>query len=373
VPRPRTGVHVAEAELHIAIDGRELAGRPTGVGRYLHGMMREWAASSRHRFSVVLHAEPSPSLRALGDRFSWIVEPDAIGGTWWEQLRLPQVLATLAPDVLFSPAYTAPLRTPVPFVLVVHDVSFCAHPEWFSWREGFRRRRLTRASAHRARRVITVSDFSRQEIARHLGIPADRMLIAPAGSPTPDAADGSPRQPVVLYVGSLFNRRRPEDMIRGFARAAAAAPDARFILVGDNRTSPRLDPRALAQDAGVADRLEWREYVSDVELAGLYRSARALLFLSDYEGFGIPPLEAIAHGVPPVVLDTPASREVYGDGAIAVPPDPAAIGAALTRLLTDDAEHARVLAAGRARLAAYSWSRSAATIAGALEEAGAAR
>jgi len=360
---------VAKASLHIAIDGRELVGKPTGVGRYLFGMMAEWARTSPHRYTVVLHAEPTAQLTALGHLFTWCVEPAGVAGTWWEQRRLPAALATIKPDVLFAPAYTAPLRSPQPIVVVVHDVSFFAHPEWFRWREGMRRRYVTRRTARRARKVITVSEFSRTEIERYLGVSASGIDLAPAGAPPLQSRPAIAGAPVVLYAGSLFNRRHVADMIRAFAQVARAIPAARFVLVGDNRTSPREDPRAIARDCGVGDRVDWREYATDADLHALYQTARVFLFLSDYEGFGIPPLEAFAHGIPAVVLDTPVSREIYGDGAIRVSADPAAIAAATERLLTDDAAHASAVTAGQARLAEYSWSRSANVLTRALEEA----
>jgi glycosyltransferase involved in cell wall biosynthesis len=360
---------VADRPLHIAIDGRELVGKPTGVGRYLLGMMTEWAAASPHRYTVVLPAEPAPAARSLGDRFTWVITSPGSSGTWWEQTHLPRALTRLAPDALFAPAYTAPLRRTPPLVVVVHDVSYFAHPEWFRWREGLRRRFVTRLTARRARTVITVSAFSQTEIERYLDVPAARIALAPAGAPAPDLNPPSVRQPLVLYVGSLFNRRHVAGMIQSFARVVQAVPAARLVLVGDNRTSPRQDPRTIAQDCGVADRVDWREYATDAELRDLYRAARVFLFLSDYEGFGIPPLEAFAHGVPAVVLETPVSREVYGSGAIRVSADPLAIAEATRRLLTDDGAHAEAVAAGRARLSAYSWSRSAAVITRALEQA----
>ncbi|HEX5070487.1 MAG TPA: glycosyltransferase family 1 protein [Vicinamibacterales bacterium] len=368
--------------LHIAIDGRELVGKPTGAGRYLTGLMAQWARTTSHRYTVVLHAEPGAALRQFGDRFTWRVEPAAIGGTLWEQRVLPRAVHAIGADVLLAPAYTAPLRSPAPFVVVIHDVSYFAHPEWFPWREGLRRRLVTRRAARRARRIVTISEFSRAEIERYLDVPASRIDLAPPGAPeievgphfrqplAPEIEVGPHfRQPLVLYAGSLFNRRHVAGMIQAFAQVAREAPDARLVLVGDNRTSPREDPRAIARDSGVADRVEWREYATDAELAVLYRSARVFLFLSDYEGFGIPPLEAFAHGVPAVVLDTPISREVYGDGAIRVSADAGAIAGAMARLLTNDSAHGLAVAAGRARLSAYSWARSAAVVTRALEEA----
>jgi alpha-1,3-rhamnosyl/mannosyltransferase len=150
------------------------------------------------------------------------------------------------------------------------------------------------------------------------------------------------------------------ELIEGFSRLAKRHADARLEIVGDNRTTPRIDLEALARASGRADRIRLRSYVSDGELAALYGRARAMAFLSDYEGFGLTPLEALAAGVPIVVLDTPVAREIYGDAAIYVErPDPAAIDAALERALLDDAERGRVAAAAGGVLARYSWRESA--------------
>ena len=357
---------MADWALHIGIDGRELLGKPTGVGRYTAEVLRAWAndGDERFRYSVFVPAEPPDLLRQLGDRVEWVVVAASHAGTLWEQVRLPGAIRRAGIDVLFAPGYTAPLRTKVPFVVVIHDVSFFAHPEWFGPREGFRRRRLTKAAAERAARVVTVSEFSASEIVRFLGIPREKIELAPNGPPVAamPSAPATKSTATVLYVGSLFNRRRIPDLLRGFAIVARSLPAARLVMVGDNRTTPLVDPHVEAAALGIGERVEWRAYLPDDELNRLYQSARAFAFLSDYEGFAITPIEAIAHGVPPVLLDTPVAREIYGGGALLVPPDPAAIAAALETLLTDDAEHARVLAAGRQRMANFSWARTAAKV-----------
>src|SRR5690606_32373918 len=143
-----------------------------------------------------------------------------------------------------------------------------------------------------------------------------------------------------------------------FTQVATRVPDARLVLVGGNKTRPHIDPQQLSQAAGVSDRVTWRSYVSDSELEALYDSARVFAFLSDYEGFAMTPMEAAAHGVPSVLLDTPFAREVYGDAATRVPLDVAAIAAALTTLLNDDAAHARGVEAARERLSMFTWTRT---------------
>jgi glycosyltransferase involved in cell wall biosynthesis len=358
--------------LTIGIDGRELLGRPTGVGRYLVEVLRQWTSDSSfpHRLLVVLPASPPELTRALfGDRVEWLIEGSGRPGTWWEQRHLPRALRRARADVLFAVGYTAPLASPCPFVVVLHDVSFAAHPEWFSWREGVRRRWLSRLSARRASTVVTVSAFSAAEIGRCIGIPASRIILAPPGAPEWAGPQPARREPTVLYVGSIFNRRRIPLLIEGFAVAASRVPGARLVMVGDNRTRPHVEPLALAQQAGVADRVEWREYVSDADLTSLYQRASVFVFLSAYEGFAMTPLEAAAHGVPSVLADTPIAREIYGGGADLVRADAAAVGDAIATLLTD--EDARLSASMRARglLEKYTWQRTAATLRHALERA----
>src|SRR5205823_1445232 len=119
---------------------------------------------------------------------------------------------------------------------------------------------------------------------------------------------------------------------------------------------------------GIERQVEWRAYVSDEDLDRLYSAARVFLFLSDYEGFAMTPLEALAHGVPSILLDTPVAREVYGSAATLIS-SPSALSPALVRLLTDDDAHAASVAAGRTRLARYSWPKAAADVLTAFEDA----
>ena len=308
--------------------------------------------------------------QALGPRVEWQVGSRGRRSTWWEQTYLPGAIRRAGIDVFFAAGYTAPVFCPTPFLVALYDVSFAAHPEWFGWRDGFRRRVLARPAAKRAAAVVTISQFSADEITRYFDVPRTRLVLAPPGAPDrrPPAAD-APRPPVVLFVGSLFNRREIPLLIQGFARTSRDVPGARLILVGDNRTSPPIDPRLEAERAGVADRVEWRAYVPDAELEQLYAGARVFAFLSRYEGFAMTPLEAIARDVPAVLLDTPVSREVYGDGARLVTADAEAVAAALTPLLTDDAAHGEQLARGLPLLTRYSWAAAAQSIQQALEAA----
>ena len=349
--------------MKIAIDARELLGKPTGVGRYLAGLLASWRTLPAAQAHELVLCAPAPLDDALPELDHTVrVAPGS--GTWWEQTMLPRLARQAGADVLFAPAYTAPLVLSIPCVLTIHDVSFAAHPEWFPVREGLRRRVLTRLSARRAARVLTISEFSKQEITRHLGVEPGRISVvyigidAPSSLPESRPAASSP--PSILYVGSLFSRRHIPELIAGFAALARRRDDIRLEIVGDNRTTPRVDVQDLASASGVGARIGIRSFVSDAELRALYQSARAFVFLSSYEGAGLTPLEALAAGVPIVVLDTPVAREIYADAALYIDrPDPPLIERALERVLSDEQERARILTASRAVLDRYSWSTCA--------------
>ena len=289
----------------------------------------------------------------------------------WEQFTLPRLVARARADVLFAPGYTGPVLgslaaafggADVPMVVAIHDVSFAAHPEWFSWREGRRRRLVTRLAARKAARVITISDFSKQEIVRHLGVSAARVDVTYVGRTllTPPAPSHSDEGPTVLFVGSLFNRRHIPELLTGFEHVARKHPLARLVLVGDNRTRPFIDVDQLIAQSPVRDRIRALAYVGDAELASLYQRARAFVFLSEYEGFAMTPLEALGCGVPVVLLDTEVAREIYGPAATYVErPDPVLIAAGLERALFDEEERTRTLSAAATQLERYSWRECA--------------
>lgn len=359
--------------LHVGVDGRELFGKPTGVGRYLAEILRQWGADASwpHRLTIFAATSPTANLRALHPGASWQVEDDRRAGTWWEQTRLPRAARRAGLDVLFAPAYTAPLRSPCPFVVAIHDLSFFAHPEWFAPREGWRRRWLTRRAATRASAVITLSEFSAHELVHWTGVDRARVSLAPPGVPARIATARKRPSRSVLYVGSLFNRRHISELIESFVEVVRRVPDAHLQLVGDNRTYPRLDPATLARDRGIASSVHWSAYATDAELSAFYADAGAFVFLSDYEGFGMTPFEAMAHGVPVVMLDTPVAREIQGPAASLVTLDPAAIATAIVRLLEDADARAALVSAGDERLTHFSWSRSAGIVRDALTRAAA--
>lgn len=344
--------------MRVAVDARELSGKPTGVGRYLRGIVREWLRpDATHGHEILLYAHQP--LTAVP--FPCRVLPGA-GGTLWEQRDLASALRADTVDVLFSPAYSTPLLTRIPRVVALHDISFAAHPEWFRAKEGLRRRVLARRSAAAARAVLTISEFSKREIVSRFRMAPGRVHVIPPGIDAPPAASSADRADAVhlLYVGSIFNRRHIPDLVAAFATLCAGHPDARLHLVGDNRTHPYEDIAALVAGSRAAEAIRWHQYVSDEQLQALYRQARGFVFLSEYEGLGLTPLEALSAGIPPLLLDTAVARESCGSAALYVPlGDRGATVSALERLLYDEPTRRTILREAPAILSRYDWPRAA--------------
>ena len=356
--------------LRIGIDARELLGETTGVGRYLGELLRRWTARTDAAARRFILYSPEALRLPLGEGLAETRIVPGGTGTWWEQTALRKAVRSDRPDVFFAPAYTAPVGLGVPFALTIHDISFIAHPEWFRPRERLRRRWLTTHAARTARVIFTDSEFSRSEIETRLKVEPQRVQVIPPGvaSPGSRTADPGSRIPLVLFVGSLFNRRRLPDLIAAFARAAATLPDARLVIVGADRTWPAQDLGGVAASSGAGAKVQILNYVGEDELRELYAHASVFAFLSEYEGFGLTPLEAWTAGVPIVVLDTPVAREVYAGAAEYVPRgDIEATAAALGRFLRSPAAGREQLAQAAGVLARYSWERAAGETLGHIE------
>jgi len=366
--------------LTIGIDGRELQGRPTGTGRYLRNLLRAWSATGGDRLLVYCAGGlPDDPVLALPG-----VEPRALGsgterGLWWAERRLAPAARREAVDVFFSPAYTCPLTLGRPRVTAIHDVSFFAWPDDFSTVEGVRRRLLVRASARASETVLACSDFTRREIARFLPDAAARTIHVPLAAaddlpPTPSRAEARGRLgvtgPLLVTVGAILNRRRLPVLLRAVAHLRRAWPDLALEVVGENRTHPPLDIDALVADLGLDGAVRVSGHVADAGLVARYAAADAAVFLSEYEGFGLPVLEAMVRGVPVVASRRPALDDLFGGGALLVEPaDEEAVAAAVNRVLADRRVRADLVRRGYGIAASFSWADTARRTRRALERA----
>ena len=365
----------------IGVDARELQGRPTGTGRYLRSLLRRWTEDgTEDRFVAYFNGAPpdDPLLRRPGVLLRSLTTVP-VHSLAWQEWRLPPAVERDRVQVFFSPAYTCPLRLTIPRVTAVHDLSFFSLPDDFSWREALRRRVFTGLSIGASKRILACSAFTRREITSRFPDAASRVREIPLG-PDEDLPAGPARAdararlrvegPLVLTVGTLLNRRRLPTLLHATSLLARRFPNLVLDVVGDNRTHPRVDFEALVRRLSVERRVRLSGFVTEAGLADRYAAADVAVFLSEYEGFGLPALEAAARGVPLVLSHRPSLSEVFAGAARFVEPqDPVAVATAVGALLDQEGVRADLVERGLALAARHSWARTASLTRQALEEA----
>ena len=330
----------------IAINTRVLAGQTTGVQRYTTELLSRWRGQAEC-------IAPQGHLRGLA-------------GHAWEQFVLP---AKLRGRFLFSPSNTGPLGTKQQ-VVTIHDMSVFDCPDGFNSRFAAWYRLLLPRLARRARRVITDSEFTKERILRltkvvpskvvviYLGV--DRRFCPEAISRIDDvvAALKLPSRRYVLAVGSLEPRKNLARLFQAWACAQARLSESVWLIVaGASGTSHVFDNNPTCQ---LPERIFLTGHVNDIWLPALHAGALAMVYPSLYEGFGLPPLEAMASGTPVLVGNRASLPEVVGEAGLLVDPlDVDAIAEGIVHLVQDEALRAELRRRGLCRAKQFSWDETA--------------
>lgn len=348
----------------IVVNARFLAQSVTGIQRFAVEITRELLVL---RSDVVL-AAPRDATDTAGLDPRRIVRVGCLRGHAWEQIDLP-LFARGRGAVLLDLTSTGPIWYR-PQVSTHHDITWLRHSESFDRRFRAVYSLVVPRLIARSDRLLTVSAFSRGEIAAHFAAPPERFTVVPNAA----AAHFTPVGPVasgrfLLAVSSPNAHKNFARMLAAFARFSAAHPDVELRVVG---SQTRAFARQEYADAG--ERVRFLGRVDDDELAALYRGALAFVFPSLYEGFGIPPLEAQQCGCPVVAARAASLPEVLGDSALFVDPyDIDEIAGALARIVADDALRARLREAGLRNARRFSWRESAERVSRVLDSVAAGR
>jgi glycosyltransferase involved in cell wall biosynthesis len=281
---------------------------------------------------------------------------------------IPNAVRRHRSDVLHV-SYVAPPAVACPTVVTVHDLSYLAYPESLSPRARLILRLLVPASVRRAARVIAVSRFTRDELVRRYGIAEEKIAVIheAAGPAFRVLEDARSRQlpdgvtePFVLAVGNLEPRKNLARLIEAFATIAREpGVSAKLVLVGKSK-GESASLAQLVERLGLRERVVFTGFVEEAELILLYNRAALFVYPSLYEGFGLPPLEAMACGCPVVASNVTAMPEVLGDAALLVDPASARDLAAAIRKLLIGRDGPDLRSRGRRQAAKYSWTKAAA-------------
>ena len=356
-----------------------------GIGRYTRELIHALVAAAPNYTYTLFSARP-PAAVPVPD--SLPVAPHVthraapVDERWlyrlWYRARipLPVQLFTGTIDLFHSPDFVLPpVRGGVPTLLTVHDLSFVHYPATFPANLVAYLNRVVPRSVGRATHILADSQSTRRDLAALWGVPDDKVTVLYSGvnerfRPVTDATAlaavraryGLGDGPYVLAVGTVQPRKNYEMLVRAFRAVAQTGPHALVIAGGRGWLTEGLEAEIARQ--GVADRVILPGFVDDADLPALYSAASLFVFPSLYEGFGLPLLEAMACSVPVISSDASSLPEVAETGgepaALLLPPgDEVAWAAAMLRLLTDDAARQRLVAAGAAQAARFTWQTAA--------------
>ncbi len=338
---------------------------PGGVGGteiYLRRLLAALAkVDPEDEYFIFTNLETGADLVPRQANFHW--KPQAVHARFrparilWEQTIMPLEAARYRLDVLFNPGFTAPVLAPCPCVTVFHDLQHIHHPEYFRWFDLPFWKLLLWASAHRARRLIAVSEATKADLVRVYGLPPQRISVVLHGvEPEFFALDRSRIEPFVLCVSTLHPHKNLDRLIRAYARRKR---DWRLLIAGMRGFfAGRLD--ALIAELGVKDSVELTGWIPREQLLQLYARAQAFVYPSTFEGFGMPVLEAMAAGIPVACSAIPPLRDVAREAALFFDPlNDDAIAGALEQIVADGALRVRLAQAGPERAREFTWERAA--------------
>jgi glycosyltransferase involved in cell wall biosynthesis len=278
----------------------------------------------------------------------------------FHRLDIPLIAWSLhryRPGVYFSPGFNPPVWSPVPFVFTIHDLILLEFPEeasslmqpYFRW--------VVKSAARRAYRVLTVSEFSKKEILEWSGLSEEKVVVVGNGVGaefTPIGPSYNPGYKYLLYVGNHRPHKNLSRLLRAFSKLQANG--LRLVISGEPDKTLQIQIEIL----NLGSRVCFTGFIPDANLPDLYRGAIALIFPSLYEGFGLPPLEAMACGTPVITSNVSSLPEVVGDSAILVDPfDENALSYNIEKLINDDDLRKYLSLKGISRSKQFTWERTA--------------
>jgi len=358
--------------LRIAIDARKL--RDYGIGTYVRNLLQHLSRLDRTTEYVVLcRGGDCELVGELGQNFRAVPESSP-GYSVREQITVPRDLRREGADLFHAPHYVLPPLIPCKSVVTIHDCIHLRFPQYLPNRfvYAYARGSLWMAT-HRSNRIVTVSEASKRDILEYFTVPSEKIDVIyngideRFGEPPPEADVGMVREryqlddPFVLYAGNIKPHKNLERLIEAFhilRRSGSEFDQVKLLIIGDE-ISKYAALRHAVHRHKLHKHVRFFGFVPARTLAILYRLAAVFVFPSLYEGFGLPPLEAMASGTPVITSNVSSLPEVVGDAALLIDPlQPAAIADAMRRVLTDPALRQDLRERGLERARHFSWERS---------------
>ncbi len=354
--------------MKVALDATPLTVPRSGIGEYTYHLARHLALRFPEDEFLLLSRFPFPEVPGPSNLKSLHCRTNRVTGRWW-LLGLPLILEREKVSVFHGTDYAVPFLPLRPCVLTIHDLS-CT--QWSHLHES-----RTRRTAHRlpwmasvARHVVTGTTIVRRQVMKQFNLPEEKVSVIPlAPAPhfcQPTAANEKVlakyglRSPYVLFVGTLEPRKNLVTLVRAFSRLPSALLHRVQLVLCGRIGWQNDDLWAEIARQGLKDKVRVTGHVSEDELPSIYRGATVFVYPSLYEGFGLPPLEAMACGIPVIVSTDPALSEVVGDAAMQVDPlDVERLSRAMAELLVNRPLRETLVRRGLLNVARFSWADAA--------------
>jgi glycosyltransferase involved in cell wall biosynthesis len=356
--------------VRVAIDARKL--HDFGIGTYIRTLLRNLSRiDQQNEYVLLCHEADMGVAEALGPNFRTVLEPSG-NYSITEQVHVPWVLRREKPDVFHAPHYVLPVATPCRSVVTIHDCIHLMFPQYLPNRAAYAYARAAMwSAARRSDRIVTASEASKRDILHFFNVPAEKISVVPHAidgrfliePPAENIARVRERYQLdhgfVLYTGAIKPHKNLVRLIEAFAELRQGPfEDLKLLIIGDEISKlPSL--RRAVHSHKLHKHVRFLGYVPDDTLAILYRLAAVFVFPSLYEGFGLPPLEAMASGTPVVTSNVSSLPEVVGDAAVLVDPYRVdSIVEGVRRVLLDPQLAAELRKKGVARAREFSWEQS---------------
>ncbi len=364
--------------MHIIVNGFFLGKSKTGIGQYLWHLLRHMIPISDNTWTILVPLEfqdllPEDLEDYIREKIIFlrqVKKGDTLLTTMlWERFTVVNYVNRLAISsedlVCWAPSFTLSVfpRT-IRSIVTIHDVIPWQLPEYTaSWKRKIYNNLLKRVSQAPNLAVITISEFSKQEIIQVLGIPSDKIMVTPlASAKDPSNVDTSlvPDSPYIVYVGGLEHRKNVDNLLKAIVQAKQSCPDIRLIVTGKYSPHSLITPVPhLITEYGLIDVVSMSGYISDAELSGLIQKSRALIYPSTYEGFGFPILEGMTLGTPVITSGIGVMREVAGGAACLIDPHNVSdIARGILSVWEDESYREKLVEKGLERVKDFTWEET---------------
>lgn len=357
--------------MRIGINGRFLVAKQTGVQRAAYNLVSAIVHADRENEYFLFTCETKrhrvawnfPNFHVITSNLS---SQSIVKNTLWEQFQLPRLAAKYKIDILHSPANMAPLFYRGKSIIHIHDLCFIVNPQWYSFFFRNWYNFIIPRLARRATKIITNSNHSRNDLIQFCQLEAEHISLVYwavdeqffCTNPIPSEE----RKDFILYVGSLEPRKNIDNLVLAYQNFRHQHPECRtkLVLIGGES---RLFAQTKLRISDYTDDIILKGFVSEEDLRKYYREATLVAYPSLYEGFGLPPLEAMASGTPVVTSLTSSLPEVVGTAAIKINPhDAEQIAESIATVVTDQALQRRLTALGLEHVRIFNWNKVARNI-----------